>query len=211
MEKILLILALLLISFNGINAQSIKGVGKITLDMTLKEAQAAFPNKLTKQKTSTDVKKVYKMSSYTPVKDCTLKDIYMYFYCDTLYAIYINDAMEIKKPFISKYGEPSSYFRRIKSYVEERIAIYDSDATDFIDYSKSSSYGFEETFYTWKNSNPFIVTKYVEGTYYVNDQDLDFMGILVIKNQAHAKCVELETEKREEQRKQERLKELEDL
>lgn len=91
------------------------------------------------------------------------------------------------------------------------MAIYGSDASDFIDYSKSSTYGFEETFYTWNNSNPLIETKYVEGTYFINKDVLEFRVVLVIKNKAYAECVELETQKIEEQKRAAKIKELEDL
>ena len=78
---LLFMLAISIIS----NAQTIRGIGKLQLDMSLNEVQAIFPKTLQKQKTNSKVKKLYKLNSYTPIKGTTLKGLHLYFYNDTLY------------------------------------------------------------------------------------------------------------------------------
>ena len=204
------ILILLMLSFNVTNAETIKSVGKIALDMSFNEIKTLFPNQLTKQKTSNEIKKVYKISSYVPVKDCTVKDIYLYFYSDTLYAIYINDADQVGEAFKIKYGKPAEHNYRFRTQVEEVTAIYKSDAVDFIDYSHTY-FDYLDTFYEWNNDNPFIETRLITRCWTDDNDKLYLKEVLLIKNNAYAKCVELETEKHEYDMKNERLKELEGL
>ena len=192
--------------------QTIKGIGKLSLDMSLKEVQSLFPNKLVKQKTSSEVKKIYKLSSYTPIREHTFKNLYLYFYNDTLYTIYALDVpAKLKDSFTIKYGAPTENIYRFRSYTEEMIAIFKNDASDFI-FSKNngSSHGFQDTFYKWKNGNPFVEVLYVFGTYFVGD-DIKAREVFYIKNLAYAKCIELEEEKIKEQEKENRAMDLEGL
>lgn len=192
-------------------AQTIKGIGKLNLDMPLNEVQAMFPNKLVKQKTSTTTKKVYKLTSYTPIKAHTFKNLYLYFYNDTLYTIYALDVpASLRESLSLKYGNPEERFYRFRSCTEEMVAIYKNDASDFIFENSEKAYGFQDTFYKWQKGNPFVEALYVFGTYFEGD-DIKARELFYIKNWAYAKCVELEDEKIKEEEKEKKRQELEGL
>ena len=83
MRKFFLLLLVIACTMR-IDAQTIDGIGKIHLGMTLKDVRAVFPKSLAKVQTSSKVKKVYKINAYTPIKNHNCKDIRLYFYNDTL-------------------------------------------------------------------------------------------------------------------------------
>ena len=70
-----LIILLMFIPMIGF-AQTIKGIGQLHLDMSLQEVQSLFPKKLIKQKSTVKSKKVFKLPSYTPIKEYTFKNLY---------------------------------------------------------------------------------------------------------------------------------------
>lgn len=211
---LLFMLAISIIS----NAQTIRGIGKLQLDMSLNEVQAIFPKTLQKQKTNSKVKKLYKLNSYTPIKGTTLKGLHLYFYNDTLYSIYIDEVpMSLKKDLTIKYGEPKQVFpdpyfnlRTFKNYVEYQVFIYKSAAVDFYDEKKVGSYGYEGSIYEWNQKHPFIEARLAEITYYCKGE-LCLDEIFYIKNTVYAKCVELEEEKMKEEKDENRLRELDGL
>lgn len=209
MKKLILFLLFVPVLSFG---QTIKGIGKLSIDMSFKEVQTLFPKKMVKQQTSSPIKKVYKLSSYTPIREHTFNNIYLYFYNDTLYAIYSLDApVALKESFTIKYGKPTEKFYRFRSSVEEMAAIFDLDAVDFIyKWDNTKTYGFEDTFYKWQNDNPFIQVLYVFGTYY-DGEDIKAKEIFYIKDIAIAKCVELEEEKAKLEDREKKAKELEGL
>ncbi len=197
---------------------TIKGIGKLQLDMSLDEVRAIFPKSLQKQNTESKVKKIYKINTYTPIKGTTLKGLHLYFYNDTLYSIYIDEVpMGLKKDLTLKYGTPNKIFpdpyynlRYFKNYVEYQVFIYKSDASDFYDEKRVNSYGYEGSIYEWNRKHPFIEVRLAEFTYY-NNGDLCLDELFYIKNTAYAKCVEWEEEKMKEEKGQERLQEIEGL
>ncbi len=63
-------------------SQTIEGIGKLKLSMTLNDVKKSFSKSLIKMQTTSKVKKVYKINSYTPIPNHTCKDIRLYFYND---------------------------------------------------------------------------------------------------------------------------------
>lgn len=62
-----------------------------------------FPKTMIRQNVNSKVKKVYKVNAYTPIKGTTLKGLHLYFYNDTLYSIYVDEApMSLKKDLTLK-------------------------------------------------------------------------------------------------------------
>ena len=66
MKRRLLLLLVLFISI-CVNAQEIKSIGKLHLDMSFKEVRAIFPQSLVKMKTGSRIKKVYKIRRWIPI------------------------------------------------------------------------------------------------------------------------------------------------
>ena len=211
---ILILLSIVL----DVNAQTLKGIGKLSLDMSLNEVKALFPKSLQKQNTDSKVKKIYKVNSYTPIKGTTLKGLHLYFYNDTLYSIYIDEVpTSLKEDMTLKYGKPSEIFpdpyfnlRTFMNYVEYQVFLYKSDAVDFYDEKKVDSHGYMGTIYEWNRKHPFIEARLAEITYYCNGE-LCLDELFYIKNLDYAKCVELEEDKLKEEDKQKRLQEIEGL
>ena len=219
MKKLLLLCYFFAIPlFCVCQTETIKGIGKLKLDMSLKEVQSLFPKSLQKQKTNSKVKRIYKVSAYTPIKGVTLKGIHLYFYNDTLYSIYIDEVpLKLKEDLTLKYGKPSEIFpdpyfnlRTFRNHVEYQVFLYKSDAVDFYDEKKADSHGYVGTIYEWNRKHPFIETRLAEITYYCKGE-LCLDELFIIKNLAYAKCVELEEEKLREEDNDNRLRELDGL
>lgn len=219
MKKLLVLYFFLAIPlFCVCQTETIKGIGKLKLDMPLKEVQSIFPKSLQMQKTNSKVKKIYKANSYTPIEGTTLKGLHLYFYKDTLYSIYIDEVpMSLKRDLMLKYGKPDEIFpdpyfnlRTFRSHVEYQTFLYKSDAVDFYDEKNVDNYGYEGTIYEWNRKNPFIETRLAEISYYCKDE-LCLDMLFIIKNLAYSKCVELEEEKLKKEDNDNRLKELDGL
>ncbi len=219
MKKLLFICCLIAIPiFCFCQTETIKGIGKLQLDMSLNDVRALFPKSLQIQKTSSKVKKIYKINAYTPIKGTTFKNLHLYFYNDTLYSIYIDEVpVSLKEDLTIKYGKPleifpDAYFnlRTFRNYVEYQVFLYKSDAVDFYDEKKVGSHGFVGFIYEWNKKHPFFEARLAEISYYCKGE-LCLDEIFFIKNNAFAKCVELEEKKLEEEEKHKRLKELNGL
>ena len=184
--------------------------------MTLKEVRTLFPKSLIKKETVYTNKKAYKIRSYTPVKGITCKDIDLYFYKDTLYAIYINKGDSfLEQAMFKKYGEPHSRLYRFDSIFEEIIAIYDSEATDYtadyLNHKKAQKQNIQDLCYEWNPGNPYCRSYYYSCLFENSKGKSDIEKIFCFKNTATAKIAELEEEldKREKERQSEN--DLEDL
>lgn len=208
------IIVLFLIAFYSLGAfcQAIDGIGKLRLDMSLKEVRALFPKTLVKKETIYSNKKVYRVSSYTPVKGITCKDINMYFYKDTLYAIYINKgSYELEKAMFKKYGEPNSKVCRFSSIYEELVTIYGDDSGDYMTNIKTKKYNIQDLFYEWNPGNPFCRSYYFACLYEDSKGESQLDHILCFKNMARARCAEIEDELENIEKEKQRDKELEGL
>ena len=207
------VLIMLMISFSiGMFSQKIEGIGKLKLSMTLNEVKSAFPKSLVKMQTSSTVKKVYKINSYTPIPKHTCKDIRLYFYNDTLYALYVNDApIELRESLTLKYGEPRTDTHRFRSYVLEQAVVYKDDATDFYSEKKVNKWDIVDCSYQWNKGNPFAECFYWELMYENGSEGAAMDCVFYVKNMVLAKCVELEELKIEEESKEQKKKELEGL
>lgn len=196
----------------GIGAQTIDGVGKIHLGMTLKDVRAAFPKSLAKVQTSSKVKKVYKISAYTPIKNHTCKDIRLYFYNDTLYTMYVNNApLNLRESLTLKYGEPQRKTVRFRSYVEELAIVYQNDSPDFLNENKIRKWDIVDNYCKWNGDNPFAQCYYWELLYEDGNNGAAMDCVFYVKNLVLAKCVELEEKALELEGQEEKKKELDGL
>jgi len=211
MKKFLLVALIAFVSF-GVHAQGFDGIGKLHLDMTLNEVRALFPQKLVKQYHVSTFKKVYKLNSYTPIKGHTFRDLHLYFYNDTLYAIYVNNSTyQIEQSLFTKYGKPKDKIHRFRSYIEELISIFGYDSADFVDDKKAGKWDIIDTFYEWDLDNPFHKCLLVDCLYYDKQGESQLDYLLVIKNTAFAECVYLEEKILEREKESESIEGLEGL
>ncbi len=215
MKKFVVFLLISMISI-GIYAQEINGIGKLRLNMTIKEVRAVFPKSLIKKETVFSNKKAYKIRSYTPVKGVTCRDIDLYFYKDTLYAIYINKGdYFLEQAMFKKYGEPRSRVSRYPSIYEELIAIYGSDATDYTaDYLKGKrpkKQNIRDLYYEWNPGNPFCRSYFFSCLFDNSKGESDIEYIFCFKNEATARVAELEEELERIEKEKKDEKDLEDL
>lgn len=201
----------LITSFSA-NAQVINGIGKLRLDMTLKEVRAIFPKSLVKAKTGSRVKKVYKINTYTPIKNHICKDIRLFFYNDTLYAIYVNKAPEILiNSFGIKYGKPHEHANGYYSSLAEAKDVYKNDFVDFIDTYEPKKKDIVVRTYEWNKDNPFIESIFWQRFY--KDENYEVAGhfVFIIRNKVISECVRLEDKILDEQDKENQKKDLDGL
>ena len=211
MKKTFICLLATLISI-GAKAQTIDGIGKLHLDMTLKEVKTLFPKSLSRIQNSSKVKKIYKISAYTPIKNHTCRDIRLYFYNDTLYTMYVNNApSNLHKSLSLKYGNPYQKTIRLRSYVEELAIVYEKDGADFLQENKIRKWDIVDTYYQWNNGNPFRQCFFWELLYENGDKGAAMDCVFYVKNQVLAKCVELKEKALEVEGQKEKKKELECL
>lgn len=211
MRKFLLLLLAVAYTI-GFDAQTIDGLGKIHLGMTLKDVRAVFPKSLAKVQTSSKVKKVYKINAYTPIKNHTCKDIRLYFYNDTLYTMYVNNApLNLRESLALKYGEPQRQTVRFRSYVEELAIVYQDDSPDFLNENKIRKWDIVDTYCKWNGDNPFAQCYYWELLYEDGSKGAAMDCVFYVKNLVLAKCVELEEKALELEGQEEKKKELDGL
>ena len=195
-------------------AQTITGLGKIRLESSFKDVKALFPKSLIKITTTNKSQnvKVYKINSYTPIKNHTCRDIHLYFYKDTLYSIYVNNAPDILcSSLTQKYGEPKKKYVRFNSYAEEIVSIFMYDAADFIVDSKIGKSDIMDTFASWNEDNPFADCCFIECLYEKPTGGGACDNIFYIRNNVVAKIVLLEEQIKEEEINSKRINELEGL
>ena len=210
MKNLLLLFALLIPM--RISAQTIDGIGKLHLGMTLKDVKAVFPKSLTKVQTSSKVKNVYKINAYTPIKDHTCKDIRLYFYNDTLYTMYVNKApIKLRESLTLKYGEPQRKTVRFRSYVEELAIVYQNDSPDFLNDNIIQKWDIVDTYCKWNGDNPFAQCYYWELLYENGSNGAAIDCVFYVKNLVLAKCVELKEKALELELQEEKKKELDGL
>ena len=210
MKNLLLVFALLIPM--RISAQTIDGIGKLHLGMTLKDVKAVFPKSLTKVQTSSKVKNVYKINAYTPIKDHTCKDIRLYFYNDTLYTMYVNKApIKLRESLTLKYGEPQRKTVRFRSYVEELAIVYQNDSPDFLNDNIIQKWDIVDTYCKWNGDNPFAQCYYWELLYENGSNGAAIDCVFYVKNLVLAKCVELKEKALELELQEEKKKELDGL
>lgn len=211
MRKVFLLLLVITYSI-GFYAQTLDGIGKIHLGMTLKDVRAAFPKSLAKVQTSSKVKKVYKISAYTPIKNHTCKDIRLYFYNDTLYTLYVNNApSNLRESLTLKYGEPQRKTVKFRSYVEELAFVYQDDSPDFLNENKIRKWDIVDTYCKWNGDNRFAQCYYWELLYENGSNGAAMDCVFYVKNLVLAKCVELEEKALEIESKEEKKKALDGL
>ena len=211
MKKYLLFILMVLISICGFS-QTIEGIGKLKLDMTLNEVKKSFPKSLIKMQSSSKVKKVYKINTYTPIPNHTCKDIRLFFYNDTLYALYVNNApMKLLESLTLKYGEPIKNVTRYSSYITEQIDVYQKEAAYFFDNRKIKKWHIVDNYYEWNKGNPFAQCFFWELMYEIGNTGVEMDCVFYVKNTILAKCVELEEQIIEEENKEEKRKGLEGL
>ncbi|GEM_PF-1046703 len=196
----------------SIDAQTIDGIGKIHLGMTLKDVKTVFPKSLAKVQTSSKVKKVYKISVYTPIKNHTCKDIRLYFYNDTLYTMYVNNApLNLRESLTLKYGEPQRKTVRFRSYIEELAIVYQDESPDFLNEDMIRKWDIVDTYCKWNGDNPFAQCYYWELLYENGSNGAAMDCVFYVKNLVLAKCVELEEKALELEGQEEKKKELDGL
>ena len=206
--KTIIILIYACIFSIGINAQTIDGIGKLHLGMTLKDVRTVFPKSLAKVQTSSKVKKVYKISAYTPIKNHICKDIRLYFYNDTLYTLYVNNApSNLRESLTLKYGEPQRKTVKFRSYVEELAFVYQ----DFLNENKIRKWDIVDTYCKWNGDNPYAQCCYWELLYENGSNGAAMDCVFYVKNLVLAKCVELEEKALEIEGKEEKKKDLDGL
>ena len=211
MRKVFLLLLVIAYSI-GFDAQTLDGIGKIHLGMTLKDVRAAFPKSLSKVQTSSKIKKVYKISAYTPIKNHICKDIRLYFYNDTLYTLYVNNApSNLRESLTLKYGEPQRKTVKFRSYVEELAFVYQDDSPDFLNENKIRKWDIVDTYCKWNGDNPFVQCYYWELLYEDGSKGAAMDCVFYVKNLLQAKCVELEEKALEIEEKEEKKKALDGL
>ena len=213
--KQLFLLLMLVMSFES-HAQTqtaIEGIGKLRLEMSLNEVKRAFPKMLTPLKPASKFKKVYKINSYTPIKNHTLKNIHLYFYNDTLYAFYVKNApYPLLESLTIKYGKPRERLTEYNHHLLEIASIYENDAADFLlEATRRTKTDMKDIFYSWNEGNPFIQCVLVESLYYNDKFEQDIERIFYMRNRATAKIIELEEELEKVENKEKRLKELDGL
>lgn len=202
----------LLIAFSCINAnaQTIDGIGKLHLDMSFKEVKALFPQSLIKLETNSKIKKVYKINTYTPIKGHTCRDIRLFFYNDTLYAMYITKAPQVlRKSLTLKYGEPEENLLRLANSVLEIINIFQWDSGDFIDGYYREKEDIMESCYEWNKGNPFAQCQFWESLSEDKNGKILSDYIFLVRNKVQSECVKLEEEileKEGEEKMKEELK-----
>jgi len=205
----------LVIFFNTeIQAQTaIEGIGKIRLEMSLNEVKKAFPKMLIPTKACSKFKRAYKINTYTPIKNHTLKNIHLYFYNDTLYAFYIKDVSPyLKYSLKTKYGEPKEKRVNFSDQILEIASIYEYDSADFLlEATKRTKNDISTFFYTWNEGNPFLQCVLIESVYTdeKNKRDMDIM--FYMKNRATAKLIETKEKLQELEDKEKRKQDLEGL
>ena len=212
MKKLLLILSLVL-STVGQAQTTIEGIGKIKLEMSLSDAKKAFPKMLLPIKGVSKFKKVYKINAYTPIKGHTLRDIHLYFYNDTLYAFYIKNIPSLLKESLSaKYGEQKKKIVSFQHHLLEIASIYEDDAADFLlEATKKTKSNMSDFFYSWNEGNPFLQCVLVESLYTNENNKRDLDRMFYMRNRATAKIIELKEKLQQEEEKENRRKELDNL
>lgn len=211
MKRRLLLLLVLFISI-CVNAQEIKSIGKLHLDMSFKEVRAIFPQSLVKMKTGSRIKKVYKINTYTPIKNHVCKDIRLFFYNDTLYAIYVNKAPEILINSLSiKYGKPYEHVDGYRSSIYEAQDVYKNDFPDFIDTYNPKRWDIYVRTYEWNKDNPIIQSIFWKRLYKDENNEPAGHYVFIIRNKVISECVRLEDSILDEQDKEKQKKELDGL
>lgn len=194
-----------------LNAQSIDGIGKLHLGMCLKDVKTIFPKSLIKRASTSKIKSLYTINSYTPIKNHTCKDLHLYFYNDTLYAIYLKDSSgNLKESLSIKYGEPQQRYVRYNTYVEALASIYESEATDFLNDRYYNRQNYSGDCFEWNSNNPFARCFFWQLTFEKGNL-LGLDELFCIKNYIISKVVELEEDSlkyKEEGRKKKELEEL---
>lgn len=213
--KLFLIILMFVMSFES-HAQTqttIEGIGKLRLEMSLKEVKTTFPKMLIPIKAASKFKKVYKINSYTPIKNLTLKNIHLYFYNDTLYAFYVKDApYSLLESLTTKYGKPRERLLEYDQHLLEIASIYEYDSADFLlEATRRTKNNMKDLFYSWNEGNPFLQCVLVESLYYNAKFEQDLERIFLMRNRATAKIIELKEKLEEEENKENRLKELDGL
>lgn len=192
---------------------TIEGIGKLRLEMSLKEVKAAFPKMLIPLKSISKFKKVYKINSYTPIKNHTLKNIHLYFYNDTLYAFYVKETPYILlQSLTTKYGKPRERLMEYNQHLIEIASIYELDSADFLSEVESrKKSNIRDMIYSWNEGNPFLQCVLVVSLYDNAKFEEDLERIFYMKNRATSKIIELKERLDVEENKKDRLKELEGL
>ena len=192
---------------------TIEGIGKLRLEMSLAEVKTAFPKMLIPLKAASKFKKVYKINSYTPIKDHTLKNIHLYFYNDTLYAFYVKDApFSLLESLTIKYGKPKERLIEFTQHLLEIVSIYENDAADFLtEATNRTKNDMKDMFYSWNEGNPFLQCVLVQSLYYNAKSEQNLEKIFYMRNRATAKIIELKETLEKEENKENKLKELEGL
>lgn len=213
--KLFYFLFMLFMSFES-HAQTqttIEGIGKLRLEMSLIEVKSVFPKMLIPLKAVSKFKKVYKINSYTPIKNHTLKNIHLYFYNDTLYAFYVKDApYSLLESLTTKYGKPRERHIEYNEHLLEIASIYEDDSADFLlEATRRTKNDMKDIFYSWNEGNPFLQCVLVESLYYNAKSEQDLERIFYMRNRATAKIIELKEKLEKVENKENRLKELDDL
>ena len=211
MKRFLLFLVIAFACIN-VNAQTIDGIGKLHLEMSFKDVEAVFPKSLVRLKTNSKVKKVYKINTYTPVKGHMCKDVRLFFYHDTLYAIYITKPpMILLNSLKLKYGEPTENYQRFSGHAFEIIGIFQYDYDDFIDGYFIDKTDVTDTYYEWNSGNPMAQCQFWHCIYKDKNGNLSSNDVFLVRNKIVAEMVHLEDKIIDKESEGERKKELEGL
>lgn len=202
MKKILL-LFLLIVSCLNIKAQSIDGIGKIRLGMTVSELRDIFGEEI---KTTKDfnggITNTFMLSKYIPVEGYYINDFNLSFYNDSLYAMYSIEDTNIKDALSLKYGEP-------KMEQKKETKEYTNGFGNTIEKIDQS---FE---FTWDTGNDDIICYYRDRVVHNSNGKPNRYTVFGIENQIvfnKIKMIKQEKNKTEsEKQKQEKLKELDNL
>lgn len=214
MKKIIFILlSVFSLTVWGQNQQLIGGIGKIRLEMSLMEAKRAFPNMLIPVKSDSKFKKIYRINSYTPIKNHTLKDIRLYFYNDTLYTFYINKTPAILKySLIDKYGKPKEKIREFYHQYIEAHAVYGEEIMDFFDNEiNNDKKDVTDIFYEWNEGYPIAQCFLIQRLYTNKKNEREMEIVFSMKNKLISRIIELKEKLLEEENKEQKQKELEKL
>ena len=211
MKRVFLFLLIAIICINA-SGQTVNGIGKLHLDMSFKEVKALFPQSLIRLKTNSKIKKVYKINTYTPIKGHTCRDIRLFFYKDTLYAMYITKAPQVlRKSLTLKYGEPKEDRQRLTNSAWEIISIFQWDFDDFIDGYYREKGEIIDTYYEWNIGNPFAQCQFWESLSQDKSGKVSSDYIFLVRNKVLSECVKLEEDIMEKEGEEKKKKELEGL
>ena len=201
--KTFLFLFSLIISCVNINAQSIDGIGKVRLGMTVSELHDIFGEdmKVTKDFNS-GITKSFMLPKYIPVEGYYINDFNLSFYKDSLYAMYSIEDTNIKDALSLKYGEPKmEHKKEIKEYVNGI-----GNTIEKIDQS------FE---FTWGTGNSDIICYYTDKVVHNSSGKPNRYTVFGIENKRVLneikKIIQHKKETESEKQRQEKIKKLENL